>query len=296
MRSTTKLRQLLAEGAQVVAPGIYDPLTAKTVVSLGFNGVYLGGFATSASLGTMEPLMSMTEQVEQARHVADAIGEVPLIVDGHTGWGDAVHITRGVRECERAGIAAIHIEDQPYPKKVSYHKGSDHFPPVSIAEMQDRLKAACDARTDDDFVVVARTDARGAADGSFEDVIERLGAYREAGADVLMPQVYGSEEARAVHEAFPDVPLFWFGGVGRFGGTEEISLADLHKMGYQISAYSIIGLCRAINAVVELYSDLKTTGLVNVDDLDEQYERVMQLVDAPSFYAMEEASTQAGAV
>jgi 2,3-dimethylmalate lyase len=296
VKSTTKLRQLLAEGAQVVAPGIYDPLTAKTVVSLGFNGVYLGGFATAAALGTLEPLMSMTEQVDEARRVADAIGDVPLIVDGHTGWGDPVHITRGVRECERAGIAAIHIEDQPYPKKVAYHKGADHFPPVSIAEMQDRIKAACDARTDDDFVIVARTDARGALGGSVEEVIERLGGYLEAGADVLMPQVYGREEARAVHEAFPDVPLFWFGGVGRFGGSEEIPLDALHEMGYQISAYSITGLCRAINAVVELYSPLKTTGLVDVDGLDEQYERIMQLVDAPVFYDIEEKSIQTGAV
>jgi 2-methylisocitrate lyase-like PEP mutase family enzyme len=297
VRSTTKLRQLLAEGAQVVAPGIYDPLSAKAVVSLGFNGVYLGGFATSAALGTMEPLMSMTEQVEQARLVADAIGDVPLIVDGHTGYGDPVHITRAVRECELAGIAAIHIEDQPYPKKVSYHKGADHFAPVSVGEMQDRIKAACNARTDDDFVIVARTDARGAAGGSIDEVIDRLGAYREAGADVLMPQVYGRDEARIVHEAFPDIPLFWFGGVGRFGGADEVPLDVLHELGYQIAAYSIIGLCRAINTVVELYSELKTTGLVNVDDLDEQYERVMQLVDAPFFYAMEEESnTQAGAV
>lgn len=290
MKSTTRLRQLLAKGEQVVAPGVYDALSARAVVSLGFNGVYLGGFATSASLATMEPLMSMTEQIEQARHVAAAIGEVPLIVDGHTGWGEPVHINRGVRECEAAGIAAIHIEDQPYPKRVSYHKGGGHFPPVPIDEMTARLKAACDARTDDDFVIVARTDARAAAGGSVDEVIERLGAYREAGADVLMPQVYGEDEARAVHDAFPDTPLFWFAGVGRFGGAEEVPLDVLHRLGYQIAAYSIIGLCRAIQAIVDLYSELAETGRVNVDDLDDQYERVMELIDAPYYYALEERS------
>ena len=107
-----------------------------------------------------------------------------------------------------------------------------------------------------------------------------------------MPQAYGDDEARIVHEAFPDVPLFWFGGVGRFGGSEEVPLTRLHELGYQLVAYSIIGLCRAINAVVELYSELRSTGLVNVDSLDDQYERVMQLIDAPFFYALEEETIE----
>ena len=110
MRTTTMLREALDRGEQIVAPGIYDPLSAKAVAALGFNGLSLSGFASSATLATMEPVMTMTEQVELARRVTDVVDELPLIVDGHTGFGDATHITRAVQEFERAHVAAIHLE------------------------------------------------------------------------------------------------------------------------------------------------------------------------------------------
>jgi len=286
---------MLRDGTQLVAPGIYDALSAKAVVSLGFNGVYLGGFATSSRLVTMEPLMSMTEQVDQARRVAHVVGDVPLVVDGHTAYCDAVHVTRAVREFEAAGVAAIHIEDQPYPKLVSYHKGGNHFPPVPVAEMCERIEAACAARRDEDFVIVARTDARAAAGGSLDEVIDRLGAYREAGADVLMPQAYGGDEAAKVHAALGDAPLFWFGGVGRFGGGDEVHLDELKRLNYLIVAYSIIGLCRAIDAVVRLYGGLRDNGVADTEGLDDRYERIMQLIDAHSFYEIEARTTERAA-
>jgi 2,3-dimethylmalate lyase len=294
MRTTTRLRQMLRDGTQLVAPGIYDALSAKAVVTLGFNGVYLGGFATSARLGTMEPLMSMTEQVDQARRVAHVVGDVPLVVDGHTAYGDAVHVTRAVREFEAAGVAAIHIEDQPFPKQVNYHKGANHFPPVPVAEMCGRIEAACAARQDDDFVIVARTDARAAAGGSLDEVIDRLGAYREAGADVLMPQAYGGYEAAKVHEALGDAPLFWFGGVGRFGG-DEVHLDELKRLNYLMVAYSITGICLAIDAVVQLYGGLRDNGVVDTEGLDDRYERIMQLIDAHAFYEIEARTTERAA-
>jgi 2,3-dimethylmalate lyase len=288
--AATVLRNALQSGQQTVGPGIYDPLSAKAVVDLGFNGVYLGGFASAAApLGTLEPLMTMTEQVDLARRIAHVIGDVPLIVDGHTGYGDAVHITRAVQEFEAAGVAAIHIEDQLYPKRVSYHKGLKHM--VSIDEMQGRIQAACEARTDSNFVIITRTEAAG-GEGGVAETVERLHAYAEAGADVLMPMANGIEEARRVHEAFPNVPLFWGAGMGRFAEGDEIRVDTLRELNYLIVTYPIIGLVRAIDAIYDLYSELKERGVVSVDGLDEGYERIMRLIDAPYYYDMEARTTE----
>ena len=131
---------MIDSGEQFVGPGVYDPLTAKIVADLGFNGVYLGGFASSAPLVTMEPLMTMTEQVGLAANITKVIGELPLIVDGHTAYGEPVHVTRAVREFEAAGVAGIHIEDQFFPKRASYHKGLKHMVPVEV--MEERIDAA----------------------------------------------------------------------------------------------------------------------------------------------------------
>jgi methylisocitrate lyase len=161
--------------------------------------------------------------------------------------------------------------------------------------MQDRIRAACDARNDHDFVIVARTDARAAARGSLDEVIERLAAYREAGADVLMPQAFGRDEAEQVHGAFPDTPLFWFAGVGRFGGGDEVHVDELKRLGYLMVAYSIIGLCHAIDAVLRLYRELQESGVVNVEGLDDEYERIMELIGAHSFYEIEARTTERSA-
>jgi 2,3-dimethylmalate lyase len=290
VRSTARLREMLRNGEQVVAPGVYDPLSAKAVISLGFKAVDLGGFASDATLATMEPLMTMTEQVRIAHEITNVIGDVPLIADGHTGYGDPVHITRAVREFEAAGAAGMHIEDQLYPKRVSYHRGVKRM--VSVESMQRRIDAACNARRDDDFVIIARTDARSALGGTLEASVERSKAYVEAGADVLMPMPHGRDEAIYVREAIPEVPMLWVAALGRFADGAEIPLSDLADIGYQIVVFGVIGICHAIDAVVRLYSGLQENGVVDVTDLDEKYERIMQLVDAPRYYDLEAETTE----
>jgi 2,3-dimethylmalate lyase len=280
---------MLRNGEQVVAPGVYDPISAMAVVSLGFKAVDLGGFASAATLGTMEPLMTMTEQVGIANEIARALGDVPVIADGHTGYGDPVHIRRAIREFEAAGVAGIHLEDQLFPKRASYHKGLKHM--VSVDEMRQRIDAACNARTDSDFLIIARTDARSATGGSLDEVITRSKAYAEAGADALMPMPNGREEAKIVRDAIPDIPMVWVGALGRFSEGDEVPLDELREIGYQIVLFGVIGICRALDAVVQLYSGLKEQGVVDVTDLDDKYERIMQLIHAPSFYEIEERST-----
>src|SRR5262249_6595304 len=193
---------------------------------------------------------------------------VPVIADGHTGYGDPVHVTRAVREFEAAGIAAIHLEDQLFPKRASYHKGLKHM--VSVEEMQARIRAACEARRDEDFVIIARTDARGAAGGSLDEVIARMRAYAEAGADVLRPMPYCRVEARRGPQAVPGVPMVWLGALGRFAEGAEIPLGELKELGYQLVLYSTIGLCRAIDAVAGFCAELKEHGVVDVERLDGQ--------------------------
>lgn len=280
---------MLREGEQVVAPGVYDPLSARAVIGLGFNALDLGGFASAATLATMEPLMTMTEQIAIARAITHVADGVPLIADGHTGYGDPVHITRAVREFETAGVAGIHIEDQIFPKRVNYHRGIKHM--VSIEEMQQRIVAACKARRDDDFLIIARTDARSATGGSLDEVIARSRAYAAAGADALMPMPNGHEEAKIIRDAIPDVPMVWVGALGRFAEGDEVPLLELKKIGYQIVLFGVVGICRAIDAVVRLYSGLKENGVIDVTDLDPQYERIMQLIDAPFFYDLEARTT-----
>ena len=180
MKSTTRLRELLQKPGPIIVPGAFDAFSAKLMQNHGFSMIYLGGLASATTLCTAEPLLDMTEQVGHARLVAAHLS-VPLIVDGHTGFGDPVHITRAVREFEAAGIAGIHLEDVGYPKRVHYFKGIKHVVPVET--MLARLHAAQAARRDPDFVIIARTDAYGAVGGSLEEAIRRLEAYRDAGAD-----------------------------------------------------------------------------------------------------------------
>jgi 2-methylisocitrate lyase-like PEP mutase family enzyme len=291
MGGAARLRGILDSGEQVVAPGVYDPLSAKAVISLGFNAVDLGGFASAATIATMEPLMTMTEQVAIARRIVDVIGDTPLIADGHTGYGDPVHVTRAIREFERAGVAAIHIEDQPFPKRASYHRGVKHVVPVR--EMQERIRSACKARQDDNFMIIARTDARTAVDGSLDEVIDRMRAYVEAGADALMPMPNGREEAERVREAIPDIPMVWVGGLGRrFGDGTELSLDALKGIGYEIVVFGVIGICQAICGITQLYAGLSQTGVIDTSAVDDEYDRIMHLVDAPFFYGVEAASTE----
>lgn len=283
MRTTTMLREALDRGEQIVAPGIYDPLSAKAVVALGFNGLSLSGFASSATLATMEPVMTMTEQVELARRVTDVVDELPLIVDGHTGFGDATHITRAVQEFERAHVAAIHLEDEVFPKQVGYYKG--HKRVVTVEEMQRRIAVACEARQDKDFVIIARTDATSAG-ASPDEVLARLVSYSEAGADVIMTLVRSLEEAKRVRKAIPDKPLLWTAGLGHQGG-EEIHVDALKALGYQIVIYPLVGLVSAMNAVTTVYEGLAKNGVVELTDFKEGYERVMELGGATFFSEIE---------
>jgi 2-methylisocitrate lyase-like PEP mutase family enzyme len=174
-----QLREALAEGL-VVAPFIYDGLTAKIAQAHGFRACYMTGHGTAAQAGFPDlGLISFGEMVSNLRYVAAAV-DIPVVADADTGYGNPLNVRRTVREYERAGAAALHMEDQVFPKKCGFFEGKQVIP---REEAVAKVRAAVDARTDPDFVIIARTDAL-ATDG-WDEVEERAFRYREAGADMV---------------------------------------------------------------------------------------------------------------
>src|SRR5690348_12868493 len=200
MRVTSRLRELLAGPGVVVAPGAYDGLSARLIVQAGFSVVYMTGFGTAASvLGQPDVgLLTMSEMVSRASALASVTGDVPLIADADTGYGNPINVRRTIREYERAGVAGLHIEDQVWPKKCGHMEGKQVIP---MEEMVQKVRAAVDARKDPDFLIIARTDANAVT--SLEDALRRGQAYREAGADVIFIEAPRSmEELRTIGQEF----------------------------------------------------------------------------------------------
>jgi carboxyvinyl-carboxyphosphonate phosphorylmutase len=237
----------------LVAPGAYDAFSARLIAQAGFPAVYMTGFGTAASvLGQPDVgLLTMSEMVSRAAALAAVVGDRPLIADADTGYGNPINVRRTVREYERAGVAAIHIEDQIWPKKCGHMEGKQVIP---VDEMVQKIHAAVDARQDPDFVIIARTDAN--AVYGLEDALHRGRAYREAGADVIFIEAPRSiEELHAIAQAFPDVPLLY--NWAESGKTPLLSLEEIHALGYQLVIFPVSMLFAATHALLELLEVLK---------------------------------------
>ncbi|HZU67035.1 MAG TPA: isocitrate lyase/PEP mutase family protein [Ktedonobacteraceae bacterium] len=253
MRTTTRLRELLAGPDLLVVPGAYDGLSARLIVQAGFPIVYMTGFGTAASvLGQPDVgLLTMTEMVQRAAALAAIAGDVPLIADADTGYGNPINVRRTIREYERAGVAGLHIEDQVWPKKCGHMEGKQVIP---MEEMVQKVRAAVDARQDPDFVIIARTDANAVT--GFEDALRRGRAYREAGADVIFIEAPRSiTELRAIKEAFPDVPLLF--NWAESGKTPPLPLPEIRALGYKLVIFPVSLLFAATYAMSELLEVLK---------------------------------------
>lgn len=238
----------------MVAPGVYDAITAIAAVKSGFEAVYMtGSGATTALTGLPDiGLATATEMVMKAGYIADAV-RVPVISDADTGYGNAINVMRTVRQFERAGVAAIHIEDQVAPKRCGHVTGKQVIP---VEEAAGKIRAAVEARTDPDFVIIARTDSR--AVNGFEDAVRRGRAYMEAGADVIFPEALESREEFAAYAREVDAPLL--ANMTEFGKSPYISAQELAEMGYKVVIFPTTAVRVALKAVLELYSELKRTG------------------------------------
>jgi 2-methylisocitrate lyase-like PEP mutase family enzyme len=227
VKPTTRLRGLLTSGDVVVAPGVYDGLSARLAARAGFAALYATGGGIARSMGYPDlGLLSPSEIVERLANVVEQAG-VPVIADADTGYGNALNVRRAVRDFERAGVAALHLEDQTFPKRCGHY---DDKAVVPTAEMVGKLRAARDALADPDLVLIARTDAL-AVEG-FERAIERAHAYEAAGADVIFVEAPTSEaEIEAIAERVrPPKLINMFQG----GKTPLVPLAKLRQLGYRI--------------------------------------------------------------
>jgi methylisocitrate lyase len=259
-RPTTQLRRLIARPGLIVAPVCFDPLSARLVEETGFECAALGGYALGSHLAASEPLLTMTEVVEAARRLAAAIS-IPLIVDAGAGYGDPLHTMRTVRELERAGAAALHVEDQVFPKRAHYHRDyREHTIPAD--EMVTKLRYACQARRDPDFVIIARTDTM-RTDG-YDEGVRRARLYAEAGADMVMLFPNSAEEAaRAPRDC--GVPLVYVNSAGNRVGRPVFNTAELEAMGYKAVADAISFIIAAYAGVREALEQLRASGHTGID-------------------------------
>jgi carboxyvinyl-carboxyphosphonate phosphorylmutase len=246
---------MLAGSEPVLAPGAYDAFTARLIEQAGFEAVYMTGFGTAASLlGRPDiGLLSFSEMVDNARRIVQAVG-VPVIADADDGYGNPINVIRTVQEYEAAGVSAIHIEDQVSPKKCGHMEGKQV---IEASEMVEKVRAAVEARRSEDFVLIARTDAR--AVKGMDGALERARLYREAGADVLFVEAPQSEEeVAAVAEAFPDVPLL-FNWV-ESGKTPPVPLERLKELGFRLIIFPVSTLLAATRSIREILAQIRAEG------------------------------------
>ncbi|MFZ7102767.1 MAG: isocitrate lyase/PEP mutase family protein [Peptococcaceae bacterium] len=255
------LRQLLKEKKILVAPGAHDVLTAKIIAKVGFPAVYMTGYGQAAShLGRPDVgLLTLSEMVDRARNFVEAVN-IPVIADADTGFGNALNVMRTVREYEKAGVAAIQLEDQVAPKKCGHMTGKQVVPQE---EMVWKIKAALDARKDDNLIIIARTDAR--AVHGFEEAICRGKAYEEAGADVIfIESPENIEEMKIITTSF-QVPVL--ANMVEGGRTPLLSNSRLEQLGFNLVIYPTASTYITTKIVTKLMETLKqedtTKGLID---------------------------------
>ncbi|GIH24235.1 carboxyvinyl-carboxyphosphonate phosphorylmutase [Acrocarpospora phusangensis] len=253
---TRRLRRLLEDPRILVAPGAYDGTGVRLVEAAGFHAVYLSGFQTSASALGQPDVGYLTESqmVERVAALTD-VTDLPLIADADTGYGDPAGVRRTVRRYEKAGAAAMHIEDQTWPKRCGHLAGRRVVPRET---MIGKIRAAVDARTDPDFVLIARTDAR--TEHGLEEALDRAAAYHEAGADVLFVESPESEdEMRRICDAFRGIAPVLSNQI-EGGRTPLPGVRRLQEMGYALALFSLGTAFAAAKGMKDYLDTLAATG------------------------------------
>lgn len=286
---TSELRERINSDEILVAPGTYDALSAKLAESMGFDAVYLGGYATGATTAATEPMASLHEMTARSREITHNVS-VPLIVDGNAGFGNPSHTYRSVQEFAHTGIAAMHIEDQVYPKRLHYHAGIKRI--IDKEEMVQKIDAAARARDemDGDIIIIARSDAnRGQRreTETIEDSVERVNAYLDAGAEVGM--VFpGNREELEYAANHVDGPLLFVLVESR----EPLPTVDeLDDLGYAAVITPISATLVTARALRDLYQTFAEGGSNPELDMDEMADLrtyVEETIELPKFYDIEE--------
>lgn len=248
------LRKLLESPGMIVAPGGFSPIAGIIAEKIGFKCMYMSGYGVSAfKLGYPDiGLMTMNESLDNARNMARAI-DIPLIADCDTGYGNVLNMKRTVEEAELSGLAGIQIEDQVWPKRCGHMEGKQL---ISVDEMVNRIRIACDSRNDEDFVIVARTDANTVL--GFEEAVNRLKKYREAGADVLFFESPTTEEQVEMIPELFDAPVMI--NMSEGAKTPIKTNKELEKLGYKLAIWPSSATWAAAKAIDTVFSELMEKG------------------------------------
>jgi 2-methylisocitrate lyase-like PEP mutase family enzyme len=253
MKATRRLRELLAQREPLVLPGVYDGLTARLAEQFGYSALYMTGAGTAAAHGFPDyGLVTMSEMVDTATVVARSV-TVPIVADADTGYGNELNVTRTVREYEARGLAGLHIEDQAMPKRCGHLDGKEL---VARDVFLGRIRAAVEARRDDDFLIIARSDARSVE--GLDEAIERVNAAFDVGADMaFVESPYTLKEVAAIPERVKGPCLL---NVVPGGKTPIVSVAQARDMGYRMMLMPGVLLAAQIVACGEALRVLKETG------------------------------------
>lgn len=254
MKKTTLFKKLVLDKEILVLPGAYDALSAKIIEQAGFKAVTFGGYPTSASLLAKPDvsLLTLTEMVSQARYLVEAV-DIPVFADGDTGHGNVTNVGRTVKLFENAGVAGLFIEDQVFPKRCGHMEGKQV---IMAEEMIAKIKAAVDARRDDDLMIMARTDAL--AVYGLDEAIERGNRYAEAGADIIFIEAPPSIED--MKRVCKEVKAPMSANMVEGGKTPLLTAKELQDIGYAIATFPLSTVYAAAYGVRVAIKELVETG------------------------------------
>ena len=291
-----KLRQTLESGGMAVAPGVYDAITARLMRHLGFEFLYVPGSQTGTVLGTTEPLTTVTQMADVGRTVVKGVrGDLPVLLDAGAGFGDPVHVMSAVGALENAGLSAIHIEDQTYPKRASYHRGLEHVVPIDV--YQQRLEHALKARRSKDFMIIGRNDGfRAAPDpwlpegGGREEAVKRAHAAIEVGVDIILViGVREKEDFQYFRSQIKDIPMMALLGT-------NMSLKEFEDVGHQVVVTPTTTIIASLSAIHDTYANVMKTGhTLPIPGADEMRDITNKLLYMDEKWAVEAATTESEA-
>jgi methylisocitrate lyase len=278
-------RALLAQPGVQLQPVVYDPLGARIAEDVGFHLIALGGFAVGAHLAITEPLSSLDDFARIARSI-DLVCKLPLMVDAGAGYGEPLHVRHTVRTLEQAGAASLHLEDQYFPKRVGYHRGVEEIIPA--ADMVAKIRAAVEARSDPDLVIVARTDAM-RTDG-YDEGIRRARLYAEAGAEAIMLFPNDEAETKATPQDLPGVPLVYVNSTGNKFGRGVFAAGQLEEWGWKIVYDAISSVNVTARAMRDYLSTLHATGEsgLHTDEVRQVRSELERIIGIDALHRMEE--------
>jgi methylisocitrate lyase len=283
------LRALMNGPGTILRPAVCDPLMARIAQKAGFSCVGIGGFAIGAHTCITEPMFGLSELLDEARKIQAAVS-IPAIVDVGAGFGEAIQVWRTTCEFERARLAGIQMEDQVFPKRAHYHRDYvEHV--IDLEHMLEKIAAVIEARTDPNFVLMARTDAM-RTDG-FAEGVKRANAYAAAGADLIMIFPNNLEETIQAPKEI-DAKLVYVVSHGNRVGRPVPSPAELAGMGYKVISYATLSTLVTYRALTDAFDRLHATGEVAMRQQEaiQARQAVEDLIGLPQLYRIEEKTTE----